>query len=278
MKMTSSGGGRRAWQLPRGVGAGTWDYVDEPSIASEYDSFHRDHPLMALDQALLLEHLRSGYPPEQSLVADFGCGTARVARLIEPLGYRTLNIDLSSHMLRTAAAGIQHLSRAAFVHSNLVELEWLGDAVVDVAVCLFSSIGMIRGRQNRIAFLKHVHRTLKPGGMLLLHVHNRGRSWLDPQGPWWLMSTRLKSMSSQSCEYGDRVYVYRGLPRMFLHIYSRTELQADLRRAGFEHFEVRAIDVTGSRLMPPSALAVHLRAGGYFAVARKPDATPSAPS
>jgi ubiquinone/menaquinone biosynthesis C-methylase UbiE len=267
--MASSGRGRRAWQLPRGVGAGTWDYVAEPSIASEYDSFHGNHPLMALDESLLKERVLKPYPPEKSLIADFGCGTARIARALEPLGYRTLNVDLSRHMLRAAAGSVRHRELAGFVHSNLVELEWLADEVIDVAVCLFSSIGMIRGRVNRIAFLKHARRTLKPHGTLLLHAHNRGRSWLDPQGPWWLVSTRLKSWCSANCEYGDRVYVYRGLPQMFLHIYSQSELRAELQAAGFDRVELWPIDVTGSRLLPGRALATYFRAGGFFALARK---------
>lgn len=268
--MTSSGRGRRAWQLPRGVGAGTWDYVAEPSIATEYDTFHGDHPLMALDQSLLKERVLKAYPAERSLVADFGCGTARIARALEPLGYRTLNVDLSGHMLRTAAAAVKHPELAGFVQSNLVELDWLADGAVDVAVCLFSSIGMIRGRDNRVAFLKHVRRTLKAHGTLLVHVHNRGRSWFDPQGPWWLMSTRLKSLPSNRWEYGDRVYVYRGLPRMFLHIYSQAELRADLRAAGFEQADILPIDVTGSRLLAANTLGVSLRAGGFFGLAQKP--------
>ena len=37
---------RPTWQLPPGVSRGTWDYVSTPSIATEYDAFHGDHPLM----------------------------------------------------------------------------------------------------------------------------------------------------------------------------------------------------------------------------------------
>ncbi len=142
-------------------------------------------------------------------------------------------------MLMAASADLPATSRAALIHSNLVELEWLGDAVLDMSVCLFSSIGMIRGRQHRVTFLRHVRRTLKSDGIFILHVHNRGHSWLDPQGPGWLLQTWLKSHTTKDWEYGDRVYVYRGLPRMFLHIYSRRELIADLRGAGFDNFQIQ---------------------------------------
>ena len=260
---------RPNWQLPRGVWTGTWDYLIEPRIATDYDAFHGDHPLMRLDMAMLEKMLAESCPPD-GVVADFGCGTARVARRLEQLGYRTLNVDLSRPMLETAKGGVQAPSRSAFLHSNLVELEWLRTGSIDGAACLFSSIGMIRGRENRQSFLKHVCRVLKPGGKLLLHVHNRGHSWLDPQGPWWLISGMLKGLRSKQWEYGDRVYVYRGLPKMFLHIYSRSELASDLKIAGFSSVQIKPINLRGSGLLSPSNPLNSLLAGGYFALASSP--------
>ena len=267
--MTNSS--RRAWQLPRGVSSGTWDYLAEPAIATEYDAYHGDHPLMQLDVALVSEQLsalaaRRGCSTAELLLADFGCGTARVARHLHSSGCRTLNIDLSQHMLATAAADLGTSERAALVHSNLVELEWLGDRVLDMSVCLFSSIGMIRGREHRIAFLRNVRRTLKEDGLFVLHVHNRGHSWLDPQGPGWLLRTWLKSKTTANWEYGDRVYVYRGLPQMFLHIYSRRELMRELRAAGFVGTNVLPINLQGSALMKSRSVTEYFRAGGFFAL------------
>jgi ubiquinone/menaquinone biosynthesis C-methylase UbiE len=261
---------RRAWQLPRGVSSGTWDYLAEPSIATEYDSFHGDHPLMRLDVQIVTEELQRlcaarGVPASELLLADFGCGTARVARQLKSTGCRMLNVDLSMHMLQTASSAVGAGQSAAYVHSNLVELDWLADGTIDLSVCLFSSIGMIRGRQHRIAFLKHVQRTLKPDGRLVLHVHNRGHSWFDPQGPGWLINTWLKSKLNKSWEFGDRVYVYRGLPQMFLHIYSRRELLAELRAAGFKNVQLRPINLQGSDYLE-SIFNQYWRAGGYFAI------------
>lgn len=262
---------RRAWQLPRGVSSGTWDYLAEPSIATEYDAYHGDHPLMQLDVSLVSQQLsqlaqRRACKPSDLLLADFGCGTARVARHLHSTNCRTLNIDLSRHMLEAAQVELGQNERAAMVQSNLVELDWLGDSVLDMSVCLFSSIGMIRGRQHRLSFLRHVRRTLKPDGVFILHVHNRGHSWLDPQGPGWLFRTWLKSRTNKDWEYGDRVYVYRGLPQMFLHIYSRRELSLELRAAGFENFQLQPINLTGSQLLPAGKATEYFRAGGYFAI------------
>ena len=155
------------------------------------------------------------------------------------------------------------------VQANLVQLEWLRDATLDMAVCLFSSIGMIRGRQHRLKFLSNVCRSLKPNSPLILHVHNRLRSLFDPGGPAWLLKTWLSSWTNRDWEYGDRVYAYRGLPSMFLHIYSRRELVADLTAAGFNELQILPINSTSSDLLPATTRFATLRAGGYFAIAKR---------
>jgi SAM-dependent methyltransferase len=264
---------RPAWQLPPGVSRGTWDYLHSPSIADDYDSYFNDHPLLKLDIHLLHRYLPE--PPEgsddcQITVADFGCGTARVARALMPLGYRVLNVDMSQPMLYQAIGLCgEHPRLSACVRGNLVQMDWLRDDVLDMAVCLFSSIGMIRGRDNRQAFLQHVHRCLKKEARLVVHVHNRLRSLLDPGGPRWLLSTRWKSWTGRDWEYGDRVYNYRGLPAMFLHIYSRRELVEDLQAAGFRKMEILPINSTASALMKAKTLLSNVRAGGYIAIVTK---------
>ncbi len=239
---------RPTWQLPLGISRGTWDYLQTPSIAEDYDSYFADHPLLKLDIEIVRRYL-----PNSSIgradrlpltLADLGCGTARVARALQSQNVRVLNVDLSRHMLRQA---VQHSqSSSACVQANLVQLECLRDSVLDMAVCLFSSIGMIRGRANRQRFLEHVQRSLRPDAPLVLHVHNRLSSLFDPGGPAWLLRTRVSSWLNRECEYGDRVYTYRGLPSMFLHIYSRRELVEDLTHAGFNSIEVLPLNRTAA--------------------------------
>ncbi len=277
---------RATWQLPPGISRGTWDYLHSPSIADDYDSYFSNHPLLKLDIELVRRYLPQASPDGKSpggrnsenarfTIADFGCGTARVGRAFAPLGYRMLNVDLSRHMLLQASlhVGGGELAIAdglssCCVQANLVQLDWLRNEVLDLAVCLFSSIGMIRGRQHRQKFLKDVCRSLKPGAALILHVHNRLRSLFDPGGPAWLLTTRFRSWRNRDWEYGDRVYAYRGLPAMFLHIYSRRELVSDLAVAGFGRCEILPINSTASDLLPSKTKFSTLRAGGYFAIAR----------
>lgn len=268
---------RAAWQLPKGVSRGTWNYVETDSIATDYDAYFADHPLLKLDMEVVRQHLPSIANQSQTtdhapIIADFGCGTGRVGHQLAPLGYRILNVDLSRHMLaEVSSKSTAVASQVALIHANLVQLEWLRAHSLDLAVCLFSSLGMIRGREHRQTFLRQVHGALKPGAKLILHVHNRNHSWLDPHGPWWLVTTTVRSWIDAQCEPGDRVYVYRGLPSMFLHIYSRKELLADLRQAGFRALQIMPINRKGDRIIEQQRFWTDFRAGGFFAIARASD-------
>ncbi len=261
---------RPAWQLPPGVSRGTWDYLRSPSIASDYEDYFATHPLLKLDIEVVRRYLPSPSNEQRSMpiIADFGCGTARVARQLAPMGYRILNVDMSRPMLTESQTIVEQFpAQVASVRGNLAQLDWLRDGSIDMAVCLFSSIGMIRGRNNRIQFLKHIQRCLRHEGRLVVHVHNRLNSLFDPGGPKWLVTTRLRSWFGRDWEYGDRVYSYRGLPSMFLHIYSRAELVADLRSAGFRTWTILPINATASELLAPHTWPTNVRAGGFFAIA-----------
>ena len=258
------------WQLPVGVSRATWDYIQAEHIATEYDEYFADSALMRLDLEVLQDSLppvNSGTPP---VIADLGCGTGRVSRFLLPLGYQLINVDLSQAMLSElkAKTPAEFQDRNQCVCANLVELDSVLDAdSLDLAVCLFSSMGMIRGRKNRRRFLTAVHKTLRPGARFLVHVHNRNRSLFDPGGPKWLIGSLMKSFSGRDWEFGDRVYAYRRLPAMFLHIYSRRELLSDLRHANFHNIQLLPISVAGDRLLSARNPWIGLRAGGYFAIA-----------
>jgi SAM-dependent methyltransferase len=255
-----------SWKLPAGVSRGTWDYLQSEHIASDYDRYFAEHPLMRLDVPFVVEHLPPLNQEQPALIADLGCGTGRVSRALSPLGYRMLNVDLSQHMLDQLMKQTQHPELNQCLQANLVELECLEPSSLDMAVCLFSSIGMIRGRKNRVRFLSTLRPALKPRAKFILHAHNRYHSLWDPSGPTWLLATKWKSLWQKDWEFGDRVYSYRGLPAMFLHIYCRRELRQDLIAAGFKATEFFPLNVTGDAIIPSTPLST-LKAGGYFVIA-----------
>ena len=260
-----------SWKLPPGVSRGTWDYLNSLSIAADYDRYFAGHSLMKLDIDFVCARLPELSDTDAPLVADLGCGTGRVSRALSPLGYRMLNVDLSKHMLEELRRQCLYPDKNEYLQANLVELaQHLQPASIDLAVCLFSSIGMIRGFSNRVKFLKALPGALKPGASLILHAHNRYHSLWDPQGPAWLLKTLFNSWYDREWEYGDRIYNYRGLPAMFLHIFSRRELSIALKAAGFEQLEFFPINVCGDQLLRNVRFS-NFRAGGFFVVAKTAD-------
>ncbi len=195
-------GHRPAWQLPPGVSRGTWDYVSDAAIATEYDAYHADHPLLRLDQVWVadrLERYQAGIS-HQPVLIDLGCGTGRAMMPWIAKDWRVIGIDLSRAMLSETRTKCLTLNKEfALVHANLAELDWMREGFADAAICLYSSIGMIRGRRHRHALLGALRRALRPGGLAMIHVHNRG-AWLPrsqgyPDDSWFpmesLVATRL---------------------------------------------------------------------------------------
>lgn len=282
------------WRRPAGVAPGTWRYVQQGSIANHYDAFVAETPLCALDQTILrqvFESIDSGrqtagstegevgrtdqkvFSDRDNWVLDLGCGTGRAATELSRLGRKVLAIDLSQSMLnhvveraRSASAEPQGNQTGSIVplRANLVQLDCLADNSAAGAVCLFSTLGMIQGRENRRKVLRHASRIVRPGGKLLLHVHNRYASLAQSGGKRLLAKSLLKSIISRDHEFGDATYAYRGLPDMFLHRYSRRELIADLKNSGWRINHIHRLSLDGSKTIEGRLANQRQIAGGYL--------------
>ncbi len=264
-----------SWQLPPGVSKGGWDYVTQPHIATQYDAFHHGHPLLDLDRRWVLEvaeeveNRTENRPP---IALDLGCGTGRTLLPLLERGWRGVGVDLSQAMLSCAAS--KHAQQPAhdpsslvLVRSNMAQLDFLNDASIDLATCLYSSIGMVQGRRHRRRVFEQVARALQPVGRFIVHVHNRGIWVRDPGGLLRMFRDRLRSWYDPVWEYGDRVYAYRGLPSMYLHIYSERELSTDLRESGFRIERIVPLNITSSGILSVPWWWRCARAGGFIAIA-----------
>lgn len=261
---------RPTWQLPPGVSRGTWDYVNEPSIAGDYDSFHGPHPLMLLDQELIQQRLSMLEPSPQSpkTFIDLGCGTGRAILPWRQRGWRTIGVDLSFDMLSEVARKVDGPDdQTGLILANLAQLDFFQDCIADAAVCLYSSIGMIRGHSHRLAMMRTTARLLKPGGVFIVHVHNRGNWFTFPNGLRMWLHSWWQSKRHASAELGDRIYPYRGLPSMFLHVYSLRELRSSLLQAGFRCESIRPLNRTSSGYLKYGWFFPSIRAGGFLATA-----------
>ncbi len=254
------------WRLPAGVTRGAWDYFQSPQVAEKYDDYFAEEPLFAFDQQVLSEEFTA-----PGVVADLGCGTGRALVPLVRSGHRGVAVDLSLHMLRMVQekADREQLDIAC-VESNLVDLNPVADASCDYAMCLYNTLGMIRGRENRRRALGEFARILRPGGKLVLHAHNWWFNLYDPGGPWWLVKNTLQSAVSRDLELGDKYYTYRGVQNFFLHVFRASELAADLRSAGFTIARRIPLDAKTRGPLARPWLAGNLRAYGWVLVCRRP--------
>jgi SAM-dependent methyltransferase len=248
--------------LPPGVPRGLWDYAQADHIATGYDDYFAFNSLFDFDEEVLQQTFD---PP--GLVVDLGCGTGRALIPLARRGHRAVAIDLSLPMLSIVQekAQLEGLPIAC-VQANLVEMHCLRTDTADYCMCMFSTLGMIRGRSNRRAMLAHVRRILKPGGRFVLHVHNIWYNLYDPGGPWWLLRSLAVAPWRRDEEVGDKFFDYRGIPRMYLHVFRRRELLGDLRQAGFRIRRVIPLDTRRRHPLRMPWLFGGLRANGWIVV------------
>jgi ubiquinone/menaquinone biosynthesis C-methylase UbiE len=247
------------WQLPPGVTRGLWRYLHDDALARNYDASLGDSALTRLD----CHFVQSQCAPPGRLI-DLGCGTGRLALPLAQAGYWVVGVDLSAAMLRVlgekaTAAGVA----VERVQANLVELGGLDDAAFDYAACLFSTLGMIGGGAERRRVLAHAYRVLRPGGVLVLHVHNRWFNFWDPSGRAWLLGDVVRGS-------GDRhMPAHDDKPPLTLHLFTRREAVRLLRSVGFTIREVRPVSLRSDGKVRWPWWFGWLRAYGYLIAAVK---------
>ena len=138
---------RPQWQLPTGVTRGVWEYTQSDHIAQEYDEYFAENRLFEFDEQVL-----SRFFHRPGLVVDLGSGTGRALIGLARHGFHGVAVDLSMHMLHIVAekARLENLDIQG-IQANLVELDCIADQSADYVICLFSTLGMIRGREYRAA-------------------------------------------------------------------------------------------------------------------------------
>lgn len=257
------------WQLPEGVTRGVWDYSLSESMASDYDEYFSEHPLFAADQSMIREFFPQLPNP---LVADFGCGTGRLlVPLVQQTDARGLAIDLSDHMLNQVQSKADEYDLNIYtLRANLVALDCIQSELADFGLCMFSTLGMIRGSENRQQALAHFFRILKPGATLILHVHNHWFHFFDPGGIRWTLYDLLRVAMRKDLQLGDKYCDYRGIPRVYLHSFRKRELSACIRAAGFEIAKWLPLNATQAKPLPWQTLLEGIRASGWIVAARKP--------
>lgn len=152
------------------------------------------------------------------------------------------NFRQASDAVSTQQSGLSR-SRLTSIQANLVQLDCLQENSVDHAVCLFSTLGMIRGERYRRQFLAHARRIIRPDGKFILHAHNVWSQLLDRGGVQWFVK-HLVSVARKQNEFGDRFSDYRGIRNMFIHSFRQQELTRLIEQSGFSVQEIYPVTRT----------------------------------
>lgn len=255
-----------AWRLPEGVNGPLWVYLHTPRLAAEEDAYFVGHPLFDADARALDERFRT-----PGRLVDLGCGAGRHALRFAAKGFDVVAVDLSRAMLETVGQKAEEAGTPLLtVEANLCDLGCFPSKSFDYALSMFSTLGMIRGREPRRRALREAFQVLRPGGRLALHAHNVWLNLRDPQGRKWLLGQTRRLFSRRTGEFGDRRMTYRGIPGMEVHLYRWGELKSDLRQAGFRIDEVIPLNEVSAEPIPNPKRFPNLRAGGWFVFASRP--------
>jgi ubiquinone/menaquinone biosynthesis C-methylase UbiE len=250
------------WQLPTGVTRGVWEYTQSDHIAQEYDEYFALNRLFEFDEQVLARFFR-----RTGLVVDLGCGTGRALIGLARHGFHGVAVDLSMHMLQIVAekARLENLDIQG-IQANLVELDCIADQSADYVICLFSTLGMIRGRDYRQTVLNHARRILKPGGLFVMHVHNFWFNLFDPLGRRWLLQHTLEKLRHGDMEWGDKFFHFHGIAQLFLHTFRQSELRKALKDADFKIHAWIPLDADRQRPLAHAWFFGRFRANGWIAV------------
>jgi SAM-dependent methyltransferase len=230
------------WQLPPGVDRGLWDYLHSGEMAAGYDGQMETSPLAGFDVRFCERHF-----PAPGRLLDVGCGTGRCAAHFAAHGYSCVGLDLSAEMLAVARTKSTNVE---WIQANIVDPFPTADGSFDYAACLFSTLGMVRGDDARRRVLANVRRAVRPGGVFVLHVHNRYFRRLGVRG-WRAGDVTMPQ-------------AYAGAPLTLRH-FGRREATGLLRAAGFARTVVRPLAITGE--LPYPWLLPEVRSYGYLIVA-----------
>lgn len=215
---------------------------------------------------------RLGLAPPARLL-DLCCGQGRHAVPLAQLGYRVTGLDLSRPLLaRAAAFAAGQGQRVGLVEADMRRLPF-PDASFDAVLNLFNAFGYLEDDAQDELVLGEVARVLRPGGRFLQELANREsqvRDWHDSDvqrtdgGLVVLQERALDLRSSRQLVTYTLLHPdgRRAILRNAVRLYTLTELEAMLRRAGLELLEVSG-DLDGGPLELDSDFVVTLsgRAG-----------------
>lgn len=182
--------------------------------------------------------------PLGARVLDVPCGWGRHTSLLTAAGLRATGADLSWPLLaRAREAGLRSLACAD------IALLPFADGVFDAVLDLFTSVGLFDDDDREVAALSELRRVLASGGRLLLETAHRDdvARGFAPRDRLTLANgtrVRIRRRFDPLTGIAEERWRWRtpggeeGKSAHRIRVYTAGEVEALLRRAGFEVLEV----------------------------------------
>jgi len=134
---------------------------DAPEVAAHY---------AALDYLTPCERLLfETYIPAGSAVLDLGVGGGRTTSYLASRAWRYVGVDYAAAMVKACQKRFPDLE---FVVADAANLSAFPDASFDAVVFAFNGIDYVLPDESRLSCLRHIHRVLKAGGVVIFSSHN----------------------------------------------------------------------------------------------------------
>lgn len=219
-------------------------------LAASYDRLTND-----VDYAAVVDFYqkildREGLRPRTCV--DLACGTGSVSLLLAQKGMEVIGVDMSEDMLTVAFDKVCDMERPPrFICQKLQELRL--PRGMDLAVCALDSLDYITEPADCAKAIRRVYKVLNPGGIFIFDVNTPeklramdGQVLLDEDDDVYCVWRGEFDEETNICSYGMDLFQHQGdvWHRSFEehkeYAYSREQLTAYLRDAGFTHIEVYA--------------------------------------
>ena len=137
------------------------------SFAKYYDVLQQDVPYSAI--AARIRRLGFEYSSENEVVVELGCGTGRLCRELEKLGFDVIGVDISEDMLEEAEKNCSPESDITYICQDMSSLDLWGAA--DIIVCVLDGMNHL---PNEAAFGDTMERASMftcDGGLFIFDVN-----------------------------------------------------------------------------------------------------------
>ncbi len=220
------------------------------NLAASYDRLTND-----VDYEAVVDFYRQILERENlcpRTAVDLACGTGSVTAILARMGLEVTGVGLSEEMLTVAQQKLMEQGlNARFVLQNLRDLHL--PKGVDLAVCALDSLDYITEPADCARAIRRVYKALNPGGIFIFDVNTPeklramdGQVFLDEDEDVYCVWRGEFNRETNICSYGMDLFQRRGglWERSFEehreYAYSREQLTAYLKEAGFTHIQVFA--------------------------------------